>query len=370
MAFIRAVPPNLLQEKFRGCMVGALVGDCLGEHFGYYFEHTPAKTAVSFDGLLEDGEKGEIYQYTDDTAMRISLAQSLIHCNGYDAIDCATRYKDEFFESPSRGYGPHVQYVFKSWKHNPDEELTEAARRQFDGAGSYGNGAAMRVCPVALFCYDNLEKAIQMAIDSSLITHSNKLGYNGAVLECLAVLQALHAHPGQYLDPLEFVENLKEQIKPLEDPADPVYYKKLEEIQALLSEEAVPGNKLVVEKLGHGVLAPDSIPAAIYSFLLAESKTIPGVNSESLVQNTVIYATSLGGDSDTIATMAGAIAGAYTGINDVPEVSKRVCEGTDLAITLADELFKKLILEPVESADDEPVESTDEEPIEPKDKDC
>lgn len=53
-------------------------------------------------------------------------------------------------------------------------------------------------------------------------------------------------------------------------------------------------------------------------------------------ERTIIYAVSLGGDTDTIATMAGAIAGAYYGIESIPERWQRICEGTQEAKTFAD----------------------------------
>ena len=48
-------------------------------------------------------------------------------------------------------------------------------------------------------------------------------------------------------------------------------------------------------------------------------------------ERTIIYAISLGGDTDTIATMAGAIAGAYWGEEKIPKIWQQSCEG--LAVT-------------------------------------
>jgi len=57
-------------------------------------------------------------------------------------------------------------------------------------------------------------------------------------------------------------------------------------------------------------------------------------------QRTVIYAVSLGGDTDTIASMAGAIAGACYGIECVPAEWSDACEGTNTAKQFADKLFQ------------------------------
>ena len=70
-----------------------------------------------------------------------------------------TRFTETFFESPPyRYYGPHVRTVFeKLEKASRFSDLFGPASEQFDGQGSYGNGSAMRVFPVALFCHGNQE---------------------------------------------------------------------------------------------------------------------------------------------------------------------------------------------------------------------
>ena len=55
-------------------------------------------------------------------------------------------------------------------------------------------------------------------------------------------------------------------------------------------------------------------------------------------ERTIVYAVTLGGDTDTIATMAGAIAGAYHGVECVPELWQDICEGVETARQHADKL--------------------------------
>ena len=57
-------------------------------------------------------------------------------------------------------------------------------------------------------------------------------------------------------------------------------------------------------------------------------------------QRTVIYAVSLGGDTDTIASMAGAIAGAWYGIDSIPTEWRDACEATQIAHELANKLHE------------------------------
>lgn len=59
------------------------------------------------------------------------------------------------------------------------------AKNQFDGVGSWGNGGAMRIAPLSLFCHDNCEKLIDYATKVTEITHTHNLGINGAILQVI-----------------------------------------------------------------------------------------------------------------------------------------------------------------------------------------
>ena len=81
---------------------------------------------------------------------------------------------------------------------------------------------------------------------------------------------------------------------------------KLRDVEALLERE--PEREEVVTILGHAPLAFESVPTALYAFL---------AHSESF-EAAVRYALSLGGDTDTIAAMVGALAGAHHGAGAIP----------------------------------------------------
>ena len=93
------------------------------------------------------------YFYTDDTAMARQLADSLAEQKCLNERDLAKRFTEEFFSEPNRGYGGGVIDVFRKLRKQDKFALPlQPAREQFNGTGSYGNGAAMRVHPVALGC--------------------------------------------------------------------------------------------------------------------------------------------------------------------------------------------------------------------------
>ncbi|KZS15375.1 Poly glycohydrolase ARH3 [Daphnia magna] len=324
-----------LASRFRGCMLGSLIA--------------PYKA------------------YTDDTAMTFSVAQSLINKNRFDPQDMAKKFVDEFYAHPRRGYASSMTDVFKALKRDDCKDPYGPGRLLYAGRGSYGNGSAMRIAPIALFCHSNAEEAMHIAYKSSLITHANELGYNGAILQCLAIQKALHTDSSVPLDVDQFSLYLQEKMATIEKNEDQPsmlnsflhnssqprrttinmtkssYVRKLQEMRHLLKNPTVSAEK-VVDVLGHFVSAYGSVCTAIYSFLRSakDDSASVGGSSESPVQRAIRYAISLGGDTDTIANMTGALAGAYYGHEAVPPVLLAHCEaeGVEQAIELADCLYQ------------------------------
>lgn len=109
------------------------------------------------------------------------------------------------------------------------------------------------------------------------------------------------------------------------------YFKKLKEMKELLNKGETLEPETVVETFGNGIRAEEAVPAAIFSFLHKGRESF---------QESVNYAISLGGDTDTIASMAGAISGAYWGVNEIPELWKSKCEGVEEAIEFANKIFE------------------------------
>ena len=120
---------------------------------------------------------------------------------------------------------------------------------------------------------------------------------------------------------------------------DRSYVQQLKKIETLLDEDY--NEQKFVEMLGNDIAAIKSAPTALFCFLKAKNE-IDGFCETNSFQRTLELAMSFGGDSDTIMSMAGAIAGAYYGEKNIPQNLINICEGVSDAQYQANEIFKLL----------------------------
>ena len=260
-------------------------------------------------------------RYTDDTHMTLGMAQSLVERSGFDGPHMAALFARNFVEERWRGYGPGPPQVFGLLEQGVPWD--QAARALYGGEGSFGNGAAMRVAPAALLAHSDLDRVVSLARKTAVITHSHDLGVEGSVLQAAAIALALQLDPATAIDVGAFLNSLGTYARSL------VFQRKLEDARHLLALGADSERKDVVARLGNGIEAFESVPTAIYAFL----------RHPSSFREVVAYAISLGGDTDTIGSMAGALSGAFLGIGALPAVWREGVEGSARLQELADSLL-------------------------------
>ena len=118
------------------------------------------------------------------------------------------------------------------------------------------------------------------------------------------------------------------------------YVQQLESISNLLNDKHMEDNLVdLVKTLGNDIAAVRSAPTALFSFLKAQ-EPIEGFCEANAFQRTLELAMSFGGDTDTIMSMAGAIAGAYYGESNIPKYLINLCEGVEDAQKQAEEIVK------------------------------
>ncbi len=288
-------------DRARAALAGVAVGDTLGARF-------EGRTGP-FDPDL-DGLSGPL-RYTDDTHMTIGLAEHLVEQGGLVEAELTAHFARRFSQEPWRGYGPGPPRVFAQVERGLPWE--EASRSMYGGEGSFGNGGAMRAAPVGIWAARDPALAAGLGRRQAAVTHAHVLGKEGAALIAAGVSLAL-----EFYGPAAFLEGLRSVLE------SGAYEEALERVEVLLPD---PDPAEVVEMLGNGIEAVRSVPTATCAFLASED-----------FREAVSFAIGLGGDTDTIAAMAGALAGARDGLSGIPGEWMEMTEGTDRLIDLADRL--------------------------------
>jgi len=293
--------------RFIGCMLGAGIGDALGRSFEGSWKSQVQSRNIKFNG-----------RWTDDTHMMIGVAESLIAKGGFNERHMLLTFMKNWEEEPWRGYGSGPPRIFRMIRSGVS--WNEAARLLYRGAGSFGNGAAMRVAPIGLLFYDDTERLREIACRSAGLTHTHVLGKEGAAIQAYAVALAVKTEKERF-DPEIFIEKI------IEFARNDIYREKLEKARALLARGKESD---VIRKLGNSVEAFNSVPTAIFCF---------AKNHEEYAR-TVLYAVRLGGDTDTIAAMSGTIAGAYHGEEEIPKLWRQKLEKGSYIKNLARDLWR------------------------------
>ena len=219
-------------------------------------------------------------RFTDDTVLTAAVAEHLL--TGEDLVDLFHR---AVAAHPDAGYGG----TFVQW----------ATQRRREPYGSWGNGSAMRVSPVG-FAAASIAEAMTMAEATAAVTHDHPEGIRGAQAVAVAVVTARTGGDGDGIRSA-VVREVGYDLDFTLDEIRPTY--------------------------GFDVSCGGSVPQAIVAALEAD-------DFEGAVRNAV----SLGGDADTMASIAGAIAQGAHGVP--PEIRERTLGYLDGHLTSVVEAFE------------------------------
>lgn len=291
----------------------ALHGLALGDGVGAPFEGRRHVSRDALDDLLADDRP---LVWTDDTHMAITLAEVLAdHAGSVDPEVLGDAFAAAFTAEPWRGYGSGPPQVFALARGGAS--YVDAAASLFGGSGSFGNGAAMRVAPVAMVAVDDLEVVATLAATQAKVTHSHPAAIDGAVLVATTIARLAHDGPDRH--PADAIDAA---VRHLRDGA----VRRATSPLLAVGDDPTALVRLAAET-GTGVAAPESVPAAIAAVLA-------GDGFEEVLTRAVL----LGGDTDTIAAMAGAMAAAREGPSCLPNGLVRRLEAHDRIDRLASRL--------------------------------
>jgi poly(ADP-ribose) glycohydrolase ARH3 len=272
---------DVVADRAAGALFGTFVGDALGMPFEGLWH-----TVIPEEVEMVDARRGR-GTYTDDTQMMIALAESLIARGRVDAEHLARAFLAGY--ESDRGYGTGTRRVFELWCSGVPVGV--AAARVFGGRGSRGNGAAMRIAPVAVCFRDDPERLCLEAAASARVTHANPVGVDGAVVQATAIGAALR---GDDILAVALAAATTADLR-----------RALEEVEALLGVARTPGE--VQGRLGSSSDVGESVAAALYSAL-----------AHDRFEAAARFGVRLGGDTDTVAAMTGAVVGARDGFRAIP----------------------------------------------------
>lgn len=240
-----------------------LFGAIGGDISGVYYEGAHTRTKEYDEVRLIKTESS----FSDDTVCTIAIATALLHYGNPTAEQFGEFLQKWCMKYPDRGYGK----MFREWIKNPVPY------------GSYGNGSAMRVSPVGFFA-ETKSQCLELAKASAECSHNDEEGIKGAQAIALAVYLAKARYS-------------KDVIKDTVLSYYPEYMEKtLDDIRPSYRFDST---------------CQGSVPIAILAFLESED-----------YEDCLKLAISMGGDSDTIAAMAGGIAYAHYGKMSSPMFDK------------------------------------------------
>ncbi|WP_433453062.1 ADP-ribosylglycohydrolase family protein [Streptomyces sp. CA-142005] len=167
-------------ERALASLRGLAVGDALGSQF-----FVPANYPLLKRRELPAGP----WQWTDDTEMACSVV-AVLAAHGRIDQDALARSFAEHHDF-DRGYGPAVNRLLRLVREG--EDWRELAAGLFNGRGSWGNGAAMRIAPLGAWYADDPEQATHQAEISAYTTHQHREAVVGAM--AVAAAAALAGSP-------------------------------------------------------------------------------------------------------------------------------------------------------------------------------
>lgn len=295
-----------LRDRYRGCLLALACGDALGGPVEFLDRQDIATRYPN--GLRDFVGGGWLHltpgEITDDTQMTLALAR----CLGPGNLDmrAVTREFLAWYDSDPKDIGITTRTALANLKSGMDwSDAGEAARRG-RGSGAASNGAVMRCAPVALRYRLDRARLVQASIDSARITHADSL----CTWSSVAINQAI-VH---LLDGGDLACVLEAAVVGIESP----------EVRSVVLKAA---DREPTAVASDGFVF-DTVGAALWCLLRSES-----------LEETLVSAVGLGGDTDTTGAVAGALAGAYYGVEAIPTRWRDAVQYGDEITQMADRLL-------------------------------
>lgn len=304
-------------DKYKGCFIALAVGDALGSPIQFEKRDTYLHIKEYTSGGAFDSKNGE---YTDDTAMALCLADSLINSYGFDAKDQLDTYvkwlkcgymstRDEAFDIGITIFSSLVYYMETG-------KTTTHINQEKDS----GNGSLMRLAPVIMFYADNMDNAVTFAGKSSTTTHASPIAIDACRYFAYCLTLILNGAQKHELFNDKAREDMKLYFK--DRPLHP-------EIVKIANGSYMGKKRDEIKSSGYVV---HTLEAALWAF-----------HYGATFKDTMLEAVNLGDDADTVGAVTGQLAGAYYGFNKIDDIFLEELFNKKLILEMAGQLYEQRI---------------------------
>ena len=363
-------------DNFTGCLVGGAIGDALG-YFVEFLSSDEIFEKYGEDGLVDFSQEERDVHISDDTQMTLFTANGLLYyfytgeADGRTPQQCIYQAYLDWLESQkeTEESSPRVSWLLNvdaiRCRRAPGNTCLSALEKGQAGTvgepvnNSKGCGGVMRVAPVGLYA-DNPGLAVHLAADAAAMTHGHPLGYIPAAAYAYiinriiytdddlpeiitAMVEMLASVYGNHRETARLIELIARAVDlaaegglpdayegsdhHAENDPDPVVLAPPVKKYSSLDMKA---ESLRLEKLGGGWVAEETLAIALYCCLRF------GDDFETAVK----VAANHSGDSDSTASLTGAILGAAMGNSNMPTKYVMLLEMYDIISEVAKDLFE------------------------------
>lgn len=322
-----------IHDRILGCLVAAGMGDAIGAPSEAMSQKEIRHKFGGYITTFEDvGDNpyalgNDLGEVTDDASQMYEMAKAVIRTQGnltvQAAADAIVNWSKSYPKYYPRNAGPTTSYVISELLSGADP--VEVGKT----GGVYGrgvsNGAAMRVAAAGLVYPGDLDRTVQIAITMTKPTHGTQHAYAGACAIACGISQALSPHSDIFsIIKAAYYGAEKGELIGIQEarqaPGASILPKILAAANCALYSATMPELLDAIEyEVGNDGAIQVSVPAAIGLFA--------GVSGEPMA--TILAAANLGGDSDTIACIAGMLAGAYKGFSAIPADMYRIFKASN-----------------------------------------
>ncbi|WP_432698236.1 ADP-ribosylglycohydrolase family protein [Marinobacterium sp. YM272] len=298
-----------LYTNLRGMLVGLAVGDALGAPVEFMMPGAFEPVSDYRTGGPHNLPAG---YWTDDTSMALCSGVSLCLQNGFDPRDQMERFtrwfRQGYLSSTGRCFdiGNRTRAALTRFERTGE---AFAGEESFDSAG---NGALMRLAPVALYYHQELESALEIAREHSRLTHADI-----RCLEANELLVWMLWHLSRGMDKEALFDAVQARADRFTD-AEMMLLARGSFLQ--LQPPLIRGSGYVVK----------SLEAALWAF----------AQSSSFAEG-ALMAVNLGDDADTTGAIYGQIAGAFYGYEAIPQHWRSGLYQHDRIVALSDALIQR-----------------------------